>query len=164
MKSFDLQAHISDVYASFPATERRPVIGITGNYEDLTCKLGKGYYLSVIKAGGVPVIIPPSADKHVLMNTLDHIDALILSGGSDINPLYSGEEPIPGLHGINQERDLPELLITRLAYNRQMPILGICRGIQTLATALGGKVLQDINTASPAAASPASVSPASLPP
>ena len=49
------------------------------------------------------------------------------------------------LHGINRERDLPELLITRLAYNRQIPILGICRGIQTLAVALGGKVAQDIS-------------------
>ena len=144
MKNFDLQAHLNEVYATFPATGRRPVIGITGNYEDLTCKLGKGYYQSVICAGGVPVVIPPSADKEVLMNTLDHIDALILSGGGDINPLYAGEEPIPGLHGINQERDLPELLITRLAYNRQLPMLGICRGIQTLAVALGGKVCQDI--------------------
>ena len=134
------------MYATFPATGRRPVIGITGNYEDLTCKLGKGYYQSVIRAGGVPVVIPPSADKEVLMNTLDHIDALILSGGGDINPLYAGEEPIPGLHGINQERDLPELLITRLAYNRQLPMLGICRGIQTLAVALGGKVCQDIGS------------------
>ena len=144
MKNFDLQAHLNEVYATFPATGRRPVIGITGNYEDLTCKLGKGYYQSVVRAGGVPVVIPPSADKEVLMNTLDHIDALILSGGGDINPLYAGEEPIPGLHGINQERDLPELLITRLAYNRQLPMLGICRGIQTLAVALGGKVCQDI--------------------
>ena len=144
MKNFDLQAHLNEVYATFPATGRRPVIGITGNYEDLTCKLGKGYYQSVIRAGGVPVVIPPSADKEVLMNTLDHIDALILSGGGDINPLYAGEEPIPGLHGINQERDLPELLITRLAYNRQLPMLGICRGSQTLAVALGGKVCQDI--------------------
>ena len=145
MKQFDLQAHLDEVYAAFPAAGRRPVIGITGNYEDLTCKLGKGYYQSVIAAGGVPLIIPPSADKEVLMNTLDHIDALILSGGGDINPLYAGEEPVPGLHGINQERDLPELLITRLAYNRQMPMLGICRGIQTLAVALGGKVCQDIS-------------------
>ncbi len=133
------------MYAAFPAAGRHPIIGITGNYEDLTCKLGKGYYQSVIAAGGVPLIIPPSADKEVLMNTLDHIDALILSGGGDINPLYAGEEPVPGLHAINQERDLPELLITRLAYNRQLPILGICRGIQTLAVALGGKVCQDIS-------------------
>ena len=145
MKNFDLQAHLNEVYAGYPAARRQPVIGITGNYEDLTCKLGKGYYQSVIRAGGTPVIIPPSADKDVLMNTLDHIDALILSGGGDINPLFCGEEPVPGLHGINSERDLPELLITRLAYNRQMPILGICRGIQTLAVALGGKVCQDIS-------------------
>ena len=132
------------MYAAYPAARRQPVIGITGNYEDLTCKLGKGYYQSVINAGGVPLIIPPSADKEVLMNTLDHIDALVLSGGADINPLYAGEEPVPGLRGINQERDLPELLITRLAYNRQLPMLGICRGIQTLAVALGGKVEQDL--------------------
>ncbi len=148
MKSFNLQNHIDAVYSGYPAARRQPVIGITGNYEDLTCKLGKGYYQSVIRAGGTPVIIPPSADKAVLMNTLDHIDALILSGGGDINPLYCGEEPVPGLRGINSERDLPELLITRLAYNRQMPMLGICRGIQTLAVALGGKVCQDISPTS----------------
>lgn len=133
------------MYAQYPAAERQPVIGITSNYESLTCKLGRGYYDSVIQAGGTPVIIPPSTDTNVLMNTLDHIDALILSGGGDINPLYAGEEPVKGLNSINQERDLPELLITRLAYNRQMPILGICRGIQTLAIALGGKVMQDIS-------------------
>lgn len=144
MKSFDLQGHIDKVYAQYPAVSRQPVIGITGNYEDLTCKLGKGYYDSVVRAGGTPVIIPPVADKAVLMNTLDHIDGLILSGGGDINPLYCGEEPIPELHGINRERDLPELLIAQLAYNRQLPMLGICRGIQTLAVALGGKVDQDI--------------------
>ena len=144
MKPFELQEHLAEVYAQFPAASRRPVIGITGNYEDLTCKLGKGYYDSVVHAGGTPIIIPPVADKAVLMNTLDHIDGLILSGGGDINPLYCGEEPVPGLHGINRERDLPELLIARLAYNRQLPMLGICRGIQTLAVALGGKVEQDI--------------------
>ena len=146
MRQFDLQSYVSDVYAGFPAADQRPVIGITGNYDDSTCKLGQGYYESVVKAGGVPVILPPTSDKGVLMNTLDHIDALLLSGGADINPLWCGEEPQPGLHGINQQRDLAELLITQLAYNRQMPILGICRGIQTLAVALGGKVCQDIES------------------
>ena len=145
MSRFELQSHLNDVYAHFPEAEKRPVIGITGNYEDLTCKLGRGYYQSVVAAGGVPVVIPPVGDKHVIINSLEHIDALILSGGSDINPLWAGEEPSPKLHGINQERDLPELLIARLAYNRQIPMLGICRGIQTLATAFGGKVAQDIS-------------------
>ncbi len=144
MNRFDLQSHLDDIYAHFPEADQKPVIGITGNYEDLTCKLGQGYYKSVVAAGGVPVIIPPVADKDVIINTLEHLDGLILSGGGDINPLWAGEEPSPKLHGVNQERDLPELLIAQLAYNRQIPMLGICRGIQTLAVALGGKVAQDI--------------------
>ena len=142
---FDLQAQLEGVYARFPEASSKPVIGITGNYEDLTCKLGRGYYQSVVEAGGVPVIIPPVADKDVIINTLGHIDGLILSGGGDINPLWAGEEPSPLLHSINKERDYAELLTTRLAYNRQIPILGICRGIQTLAMALGGKVAQDLS-------------------
>ena len=141
---FDWQSQLATVYASFPEAQRRPVIGISGNYDEQTCKLAEGYYRSVQQAGGVPVIIPPLADTDSIINTLEHIDGLLLSGGADYNPLYADEEPIPALHGINSERDLPELLITRLAYNRQIPILGICRGIQTLAMALGGKVLQDI--------------------
>jgi microsomal dipeptidase-like Zn-dependent dipeptidase/gamma-glutamyl-gamma-aminobutyrate hydrolase PuuD len=143
--TFDLQQHLDAVYARFPEADRQPVIGITGNYEDLTCKLGQGYYKSVVAAGGVPVIIPPVADTDTIVNTLSRIDGLILSGGGDFNPLWTGEEPSVKLGGINKERDLPELLITRLAYNRQIPILGICRGIQTLAIALGGEVAQDIS-------------------
>ena len=142
---FDLEAGMEAVYGRFPEAQRKPVIGITGNYEDLTCKLGKGYYQKVVEAGGVPVIVPPVTDPHVIINTLDRIDALILSGGGDYNPLWAGEEPSPLLHGINAERDQAELMITRLAYNRQIPMLGICRGIQTLAMALGGKVFQDIS-------------------
>ena len=142
---FDWQSQLATVYASFPEAQRRPVIGITGNYGEKTCKLADGYYRSVQQAGGVPLIIPPLADTDSIINTLEHIDGLVLSGGADYNPLYANEEPIPALGGINSERDLPELLITRLAYNRQIPILGICRGIQTLAMALGGKVLQDIS-------------------
>ena len=142
---FDLQAQLEGIYAQFPEASPMPVIGITGNYEDLTCKIGRGYYQSVVEAGGVPLIIPPVADLHVIINTLQRIDGLILSGGGDYNPLWAGEEPSPLLHGINQERDNAELLITRLAYNRQIPILGICRGIQTLAMALGGRVAQDLS-------------------
>ncbi len=145
MSGYDLQSRLDNIYAEFPEAERRPIIGITGNYDEGTCKIGEGYYKSVAAAGGIPVIIPPLADKHAIINTLEHIDALLLSGGGDINPLWQNEEPAPKLGSINKERDLPELLITRLAYNRQLPILGICRGIQVLATALGGYVTQDIS-------------------
>lgn len=142
---YDWQSQLAKAYQSFPEAPRKPVIGITGNYGDLACTLGEGYYQSVLAAGGVPVVIPPLSDLGAIINTLDHIDGLLLSGGADYNPLYAGEDPLPQLGGINAERDLPELLITRLAYNRQIPILGICRGIQTLAMALGGKVKQDIS-------------------
>ena len=84
------------------------------------------------------------ADTAAIISALDRVDALLLSGGADINPLFCGEEPQPALHSINSERDLPELLTIRLAYNRQLPMLGICRGIQALAMALGGRVEQDI--------------------
>ena len=143
--TFDLKHYLDAVYTRFPEADHRPVIGITGNYDDLTCKLSQGYYKSVVAAGGVPVIIPPIADADTIVNTLSRIDGLILSGGGDYNPLWTGEEPSAKLGGINKERDLPELLITRLAYNRQIPMLGICRGIQTLAIALGGEVAQDIS-------------------
>ena len=145
MGKFDLQSYLDNIYSRFPEAEYQPVIGITGNFGDETCKLGQGYYQSVVAAGGVPMIIPPVEDVNTLVNTLDHIDALILSGGADINPLFGGDEPSPRLGSINRQRDLPELMITRLAYNRQIPILAICRGIQTLAVALGGKVAQDIS-------------------
>ena len=143
---FDWQSQLAaTAYASFPEAQHKPVIGITGNYAELTCKLAEGYYKSIVQAGGVPVIIPPISETDVIINTLERLDALVLSGGADYDPHYAGEEPWPTLGDINAERDLPELFITQLAYNRQLPILGICRGIQTLAMALGGHVRQDIS-------------------
>lgn len=144
MHSFDLEQHLKGIYSTFPEARRQPVVGITANYSDGDATLRDRYYWQIVAAGGTPVIVPPVADKDVIANTLDHIDALLLSGGGDFNPLWADEQPSPRLHGINAERDLAELLTTRLAYNRQMPILGICRGIQTIAMALEGHVQQDI--------------------
>ncbi len=145
METFHLESHLREVYATYPETTHRPVIGITANYTDGDAALRDRYYMQVVRAGGIPVIIPPVADKDVIINTLDHLDALLLTGGGDHNPLWAGQQPSPLLHGINATRDLPELLITRLAFNRQIPMLGICRGLQTLALALGGAVAQDIS-------------------
>ena len=147
MTSFNLKTHLDEIYASFPEGKRKPIIGITANFWNGEATMAKAYYQQVADAGGTPVLIPPVNDKDIIVSTLSGIDGLLLSGGADINPLWTGEEPLPQLHHINAQRDLPELLITQLAYNRQIPILGICRGIQTLVTALGGKVTQDIETA-----------------
>ena len=124
----------------------RPIIGITGNFGTKGCELAQGYYESVLQAGGIPFVLPPYADAEALCQTLDNLDGILLSGGGDINPLLLGEEPIPGLHGICPQRDEMELLLVREAYNRQIPMLGICRGIQTMVAALGGTLYQDLNT------------------
>lgn len=141
---------------------QRPVIGITGNFGDKGCELAQAYYQAVLLAGGVPLVIPPyevrpdEGEDHTplfadpiqetLSETLDQVDAMLLSGGGDINPLLVGEEPIPALHGICPERDAQEMWLVRHAYHRQIPMLGICRGIQVLAAALGGRNYQDIYT------------------
>lgn len=144
MKPFDLNGCLNDVYSRYPEAGRKPVIGLTGNFAEGETRLVERYYKGIAEAGGVPVVIPPLADKDVIINTLDSLDGLMLTGGGDINPLWAGEEPSPRLHSINRERDEAELLAVRLAYNRQIPMLGICRGIQVLVTALDGEVEQDI--------------------
>lgn len=147
MQSFNLQSHLDNIYSTYPEAKHRPLIGITTNYNDGNALVVDKYYQQVVEAGGTPLLIPPVADKHVIINLLDNIDGLLLTGGADLNPLWVGEEPSTALHNINPTRDLPELLTIRLAYNRQIPILGICRGVQMLAAALDGKVAQDITEA-----------------
>ena len=149
MQDFNLSSHLDNIYATFPEADHRPMIGLTGNCADIDVTIRNYYHKQIVAAGGVPVIIPPVADKDVIINTLERLDAIILTGGADYNPLWAGEEPSAKLHHINAQRDLPELLITRLAYNRNIPMLGICRGIQTLAMALDGKVIQDMSETIP---------------
>ncbi len=144
--SFDQEADYQKATSHFPNRRPRPVIGIYGNYTDRGCELGEAYYKSVQAAGGVPIVLPPSEDVSTILNQLERIDGLLLSGGGDINPLFLGEDPEPALHSVNPARDRGELLMTRLAYDRQIPILGICRGIQVLAAALGGTIHQDLAT------------------
>lgn len=131
-------------HASFPGRKHTPVIGITGNFGDKGCELAEGYFKSILLAGATPIILPPTEDKDAIATMLDSVDGLLLSGGADLNPLYVGEEPIPALGGINPRRDLFELLLIRLAFDRQIPMLGICRGIQMLAAALDGTLWQDL--------------------
>ena len=121
-----------------------PIIGITGNFEDKKCSIAQGYFRSVLEAGMVPLIIPPLTDAQQVLSVLSVVDGLLLSGGGDVNPLLVGQEPIPSLHSINPQRDAYELLLIRLAYDRQIPMLGICRGIQLLNIALGGNIYQDL--------------------
>ena len=141
---FDFMSEYKELHSGFPLAKPRPVIGITANFRDGNAALAEAYYASIIEAGGTPLVIPPYANRDALVETLKHIDALLLTGGADIDPRYMGEEPDYALlHDVNPKRDEQEILLTRLADDRALPILGICRGIQTLAVAFGGKVHQD---------------------
>ncbi len=156
---FNWKSTYDAFHDSFPGSRHTPVIGITGNFGDKGCELAEGYFESVIRAGATPVILPPTTDRDALVTMLDSIDGLLLSGGADLNPLYLNEEPIPALGSINPRRDLFELLLIRLAFDRQIPILGICRGIQLLAAALDGSIWQDLATGSAKDGSSAFTSP-----
>lgn len=142
--NYNLESHLEEIYATYPEGSHQPVIGIMANIGDKDVTAREVYHQQVIAAGGTPLLIPPVTDKRVIVNILECLDGLLLTGGADLNPLWTNEEPSLNIGHINDKRDLPELLITRLAYNRQIPILGICRGMQVLATALGGEVQQHI--------------------
>ena len=145
---FDVSGEFRALHGRYPVCGGRPVIGITANFADGKATLADAYYRSVLEAGGVPLLIPPYPEREALMETLSHIDALLLTGGADIDPRYMGEEPDYSLlHTINPPRDGQELLLAQLADARSLPILGICRGVQVIAAAFGGSVYQDIYAA-----------------
>ncbi len=149
MANYNMHADYDAVACSPLNVEERPVIGICSNFGEKGSELSEGYYQSVCEAGGVPLIIPPMANASVLLPLIERIDGLIISGGADLNPLWTGEDPIRQLGNLNPERDRAELLLVQLAYDRQLPILGICRGEQLLTSVLGGNVVQDIYTSFP---------------
>ncbi len=144
MQNYDLDAHLAELYDHYPEGTSRPVIGIVTNFAGQDVTIREVFHKQVIDAGGTPLLIPPTTDTQVIVNILNRIDGLLLTGGADVNPLWEGEEPIRNMGSINNKRDLSELLTTRLAYNRQIPIFAVCRGLQVLAIALGGKVQQHI--------------------
>ena len=98
--------------------------------------------------GEPPVLIPVITDLKALTVLVSELDGLVMSGGGDINPLYLHEEPIPQLQDVDTLRDEYDLILLRLAANRQIPIMGICRGHQIMNVAFGGSVYQTSITAS----------------
>ncbi|MDR0697991.1 MAG: gamma-glutamyl-gamma-aminobutyrate hydrolase family protein [Tannerella sp.] len=123
---------------------RRPVIGISSNRkEDVSC-IKEPYFHAVIMAGGAPVLLPVTTDIHALATIADTLDGLILSGGGDMDAAYFGEKPIPEAEDADPYRDEYDFLLLRLAFNRQLPVFGICRGHQVINVAFGGTLYQDI--------------------
>jgi putative glutamine amidotransferase len=132
-----------------------PIIGITATLkEDVDAvaerPLGRfvradlDYIEGVAGAGGAPVVLPPAGDERVAEAVIQSLDGLLLSGGSDLDPGYYGEVPVPELGVTLPERDAFEMALVRIALRRGMPVFGICRGMQVLNVALGGTLYQDL--------------------
>lgn len=100
------------------------------------------YVAGVAHAGGVPMVLPPIPEAAEEM--VQGIDGLLLTGGSDLDPGYYGEEPLPELGETIPERDAFEMAVLRHALERSVPVFGICRGMQLLNVALGGTLYQDL--------------------
>ena len=108
------------------------------------------YVRSVLAAGGVPLHpLARSWGRPTPMRALDGVDGLLLTGGEDIHPAWYGAEPSPHLDPPSRERDLFELALFAAARQRELPILGICRGIQLVNVALGGTLFQDLPSERP---------------
>ncbi len=140
----ELQEHIDQ--CTSVKRQHMPVIGISANRKEGMSCIGENYVQAILEAGGVPVLIPVITDIKALDILVSGLDGLLMSGGGDINPLYTDEEPIPQLQEVDNFRDEYDLILLRLAENRQLPIMGICRGHQIINVAFGGSIYQDIHS------------------
>ncbi len=132
----------------------RPVIGICaaieratwGAWETLVLLSPRTYSLAVQRAGAIALMLSPDdAMADDPQQLLDMLDGLILAGGSDVDPASYGAEPEPETRGTNADRDRFEAALARAALERDMPVLGICRGMQMLNVACGGTLVQNID-------------------
>ncbi|WP_234998060.1 membrane dipeptidase [Parabacteroides sp. Marseille-P3160] len=124
-----------------------PVIGISGTPRtDGGSTVSGSYIQAVEKAGGIPLVIPVIADGEAIRRLLEQIDGLVMTGGSDVAPSFYNEGKWNETVEIDSLRDVFDLMLIRMAGNRNIPILGICRGAQLVNVAFGGSLYQDLPT------------------
>jgi putative glutamine amidotransferase len=128
----------------------RPVIGVTTYLTEVTwgpwtvdaAVLPASYVHTIERAGGRALLVPPAEGD--VETTLDAIDGIVFSGGSDLDPGLYGADPHPETTGIREDRDRAEVALLQAALARDMPVLAICRGSQVLNVALGGDLVQHV--------------------
>jgi putative glutamine amidotransferase len=134
-----------------------PVIGISASierarwaaWEDVPTNLSpRTYSDAVAAAGGTAVVLPPGEPTASEPDRLlDLLDGLLLAGGPDLDPASYGADPGPRTVDFNGERDRFELALARRAFERDLPVLGICRGMELLNVARGGTLVQHLEHA-----------------
>ncbi len=126
----------------------RPLIGITTSAIVIQGKTYNRAYApnaqAIAAAGGLPLLIPTELDDDTLHAIYETLDAVLLPGGVDVDPVHYGQERHPLTIQIDDARDALELKVARWAVDDDTPVLGICRGHQVLNVALGGTLIQDI--------------------
>ena len=140
------------------SSPRRPVIGITPDVSTPEggatprYELKASYADAVLRAGGLPMVLPYSDDRQVLEAYVDRVAGLVVSGGAfDVPPDLYGEAPREGLGPTRPERTRFERAVLELCLQRGVPVLGVCGGMQLLNVALGGSLHQDLARDLPAA-------------
>ena len=129
---------------------RKPIIGITtyltlarfGVWEDDAALIPAAYVRAVEAAGGRALLVPPSMEG--IDETLDALDGLLFSGGSDLDPEIYGQQAHAETDGVVPERDRAEIALLQAALERDMPVLAVCRGSQVLNVARGGDLVQHL--------------------
>ncbi|MBR2640226.1 MAG: gamma-glutamyl-gamma-aminobutyrate hydrolase family protein [Oscillospiraceae bacterium] len=124
----------------------KPIIGIFPSFDEEKKQifLNQAYFDAVIESGGIPFSIPLSENPEIISETIKNIDGIIFSGGTDINPKYYNEENFGKSLGICDFLDECERKTVALAVEADIPVLGICRGMQALNVFCGGSMIQDI--------------------
>jgi putative glutamine amidotransferase len=107
---------------------------------------GRLYADAVQRAGGLPVVIPPTDDESLIAETIARCDGMVLLGGGDVSPSQYNEPERSRLYGVDEFLDRFEIMAVRQALTREIPVLAICRGNQILNVALGGSLIQHLET------------------
>ena len=135
--------------AQSPVVGEKPLIGISLGYGEKKNTVNNTYVNSVLMHGGVPYLIPVTDDVEVLRQIVAQLDGIIFTGGEDFAPAYFGEEEHEKLGEVNVTRDTYDLTLFKLATDRNIPTLGICRGLQLINVAMGGTLYQDLPAEKP---------------
>lgn len=128
------------------ALTSRTVLLRATSRDRLTETLPRPYVDEIVRAGGLPVLVPNLDDAAPAEEFLERVDGLLLTGGDDVDPALFHEPPHPGIEKVDGRRDRFEIALARAAFDRAIPVFGVCRGIQLLNIAFGGDIYQDLVT------------------